>query len=231
MRFNLMAPLGAALFLAALGVLPASAQSIPSPFAFIEGRQEAGPFVGLMSAGTGRFGYGPRGGLAYGARWGIELSGPVSFEGAAGLLDGTRDIINPARVQGDQKIGEGDVLLSTFDARFKFGLTGDRTWHGLSPFILAGGGITFDLAGAPAAEVDLEAADRFDFGTSFLGTTGVGARWFFSDRFALRTDALFSLWKLRTPPGFSDPARGFEGVAESEWASGLSILMSLLFRW
>jgi hypothetical protein len=34
---------------------------------------------------------------------------------------------------------------------------------------------------------------------------GLGTRWYVSRRFALRTDALFSLWKITTPVGFGDP--------------------------
>jgi hypothetical protein len=209
----------------------AEAQSIPSAYTFIERKQEVGPFVGYMNAATGRFGFGPQGGPIYGGRWGMEIGGPISLEGVAGLIDGTRDVINPGRVEGDRVVGEADVLLTTVDARLKFTLTGDRAWHGLSPFVVAGGGVVFDLAEESAADATLEPPDRFDFGTSFFGTLGLGSRWFLTDRLALRTDAVFSLWKLDTPPGFSDPARGFEAVEEGEWAGGLSITVAALFRW
>jgi hypothetical protein len=208
-----------------------SGQQIPSAYSFIETGQEAGVYAGYMNASTGRFGYGPSGGLMYGARYGLQLGGPMSLEGVAGLVSGTRDIVNPARAEGDRVIGEGDVLLTTVDARLKISAVGDRAWHGLSPFLVLGGGIALDLADAPAADDQLEERDVFDFGTSFFGTVGLGTRWFVSDRFALRTDGVFSLWRLRTPPGFSDDDRNFESVDETEWVRGLSISVSLLFRW
>lgn len=231
MRSRLWYPFAFALSLTLGAASGAAGQNVPSPYTFIEGRQEAGIFAGIMDSNTGRFGYGPKGGLMYGGRWGIELSGPVSLEGVATIVDGTRDVINPGRVEGDRVVGEADVLLSAFDARFKFTLTGDRAWHGLAPFIVAGGGIILDIGGDSPADEELLAPDRFDFGNSFYGTTGLGARYFLSDRLALRVDGTFSLWKIDTPPGFSDPARGFESVEEGEWVRSLGLTLSTLFRW
>ncbi len=60
---------------------------------------------------------------------------------------------------------------------------------------------------------------------------GTGTRVFLTDRIALRGDGLFSIWQIDTPPGFSDPERGFENVEESQWMSGLSFSLTLLYRW
>lgn len=217
--FALFAPSGAA------------SQSIPSPYEYLERRQEAGLFSGYVSAETGRFGFGPSGGLQLGGRYAVELSGPLALEGHVGVISGTRDVVNPARLEGDRIVGEGDVALTTVDARLRFSFVGRRSWHGLNPFITFGGGVVFDVADAPAVEETLEAQDVFDFGTSFLGTVGLGTRWFLTERFALRGDGLFSLWGVDTPPGFSAPERGFENVEESEWMSGLSFSVTLLYRW
>ena len=209
----------------------ASAQSIPSPYRYIEEKKETGPFVGYITAGTGRFGYGPGGGLLVGGRWGIELSGPLSFETTVGVTPGSRDVIDPRRELGDQKVGEADVLLSTIDGRLKFSFTGQRTWHGVSPFLVFGGGVAFDLASDDPADDILEAEDRFEFGTSFYGTAGTGVRWWLSDRLTLRGDGLFQLWQIDTPPGFATPERGFGGVEESEWVQGFRFSLAALIRW
>jgi hypothetical protein len=208
-----------------------AAQTVPSSYSFIEQRQEVGAFFGYMNANTGRFGYGPSGGLWFGARYGLQLGGPASLETVAGLVSGTRDIVNPNRVEGDRVIGEGDALITTLDARLKFSATGDRAWHGLSPFLVLGAGIAFDIADAPEAEAALEERDVFDFGTSFFGSLGLGTRWFVTDRFTLRTDGTFSLWRIKTPPGFSDTDRDFGLVDETEWVRGLSATASLTYRW
>lgn len=207
------------------------AQTIPSPYRFVEERQEVGLFAGYLSAKTGRFGYGPSGGLWFGARYGLELTGPLSLEGLAGAVQGTRDIISPSRPEGDRVVGQGDVLITTIDARLKLTATGARSWHGLAPFVVFGGGVAFDVAPNPTANLLLDGDERYDFGTSFFGTAGLGTRWFVTRRIALRADALFSLWQLDTPPGFGDPQLGLGPVQEAEWVRGLSLAGSLLFRW
>jgi len=220
----------------ALGLLltapaAARAQSIPSAYAFIETRQEVGVFAGYVNANTGRFGYGPSGGMMYGGRYAVRLSGPVALEGVGGLIKGTRDIINPSLPQDVWKIGEGDVMLTTVDARLRFTATGDRTWHGLSPFLVLGAGVAFDLGDTPAEDDLLEERDVFDFGTSFYGTLGLGTHLYVMDHLAVRTDGTFALWRLKTPPGFSDTDRPFTGVENREWVRSLGISVSLLYRW
>ena len=212
-------------------VATVAAQSIPSPYRYIERGMEVGAEVGYVSSATGRFGYGPKGGLLTGARWGIELAGPVSFEAVTGVVSGTRDVVNPGRDEGDRVVGEADTRMTTIDARLKFSFTGRRSWHGLSPFLVAGGGIAMDLSGTSEDDELLEAEDQFDFGTSFFGTTGVGTRIFVSERLTLRTDAIFQLWQIDTPPGFAEPERGFESVEESEWVSGYRLSVSAVIRW
>ncbi|MGW8266266.1 MAG: hypothetical protein ACWGSQ_07855, partial [Longimicrobiales bacterium] len=68
-------------------------QTIPSPYRFLDSRQEAGLFAGYMSPGTGRFGFGPGPGPAWGARYGINLYGHFGLEGVVTHLPTTRDIV------------------------------------------------------------------------------------------------------------------------------------------
>jgi len=221
--------LAAAAFLTAVPCRSA-AQTIPSAYRFVDTRQEAGVFAGSSAAAKGRFGFGPAGGPVFGARWGIDLSGPLGFETVASVISGTRDIVNPAIVVGERKIGEGDATIATLDARLRLTLTGDRTWHGLSPFFVAGGGLAMDFSGSAALDEELESDDRFEFGRSFFGTTGGGVRYFLTERFAIRGDAIFSLWKIDTPPGFTDPERGFTSVDESEWTSAFHLTLAAVIR-
>jgi hypothetical protein len=222
------AVLATAVLLTPLG---GSAQTIPSPYSYLERRQEMGLFSGHVGVDAGRFGYGPSGGVPYGLRYGIELSGPISFEGVAGMIDGTRDVVDPGRPEGDRVIGQADALITTIDARLKFSVTGRRSWHRLSPFLTVGGGIALDLAGSSELDDVLLPEDVFEFGSSFVGTVGLGTRWFVTDRVALRGEGVFSLWKIETPPGFSDPNRNFGEVSDGEWLRGTSLTLSLLYRW
>jgi hypothetical protein len=228
-RFN---PLCAALSLfGQVQPTPGYAQSIPSPYTYLEERQELGVFGGWMSAGTGRFDYGPQGGTIYGVRYGIELTGPLSFEGVVQGIDGDRNVVDPRRDEGDRVIGQAPSTIVTVEARLKFSATGRRAWHNLSPFLNFGGGIAIDAS--PSSELDqiLLPVDRFDFGTSFFGTMSGGMRWYVTRRFTLRGDYVFSLWKIDTPPGYADPDLGFLGVSDGEWEWGNAFTVALLFRW
>ena len=205
-------------------------QTIPSAYRFIETRQEAGPFAGWIAPGTGQFGYGPGPGPISGARYEIGFGGPVALEGAIGVIDSTRDIVDPRRAEGDRVIGETPAMMATGDLRLKLSITGPRTWHGLNPFVLVGAGIAWDLAEAGELEKDLEETDRFDFGTSFVAELGGGLRWFITERIVLRAESLFYLWRLEAPVGFRDPERGFENVGQSEWANATSITLGIGYR-
>lgn len=222
-----------AVLVAALVCAPIAvdAQSIPSPYEYLERRQELGLFSGWVAVEEGRFGYGPSGGTPFGARYGIELSGPLGFEGTAAVIDGTRDVVDPGRVEGDRVIGQADALMTVVDARLRFTFTGRRSWHDLAPYFVAGGGIALDAAGESDLDSQLLPEDVFEFGTSFFGNLGLGTRWFVTDRFALRGEGTFSLWKIDTPPGFSDPQRDFGDVEDGEWLRGTWLTLTLLYRW
>lgn len=220
----------------AAGPAAIAAQEIASPYSYIETGQEAGAFIGTIDPGTGRFGLGPGEGTLYGLRYSIELSGPFSLEGVARTLSSSREVRepDPATEEGVRTLGEADALVTSVDGRLKFSLPGRRTWYGLGPYAVAGGGLAFDLAGSAPADTEVELAeDRFEFGTSFLGVLGAGVRWLPSDRFQIRGEVDLNLWQLDTPEGYRDPERelGFEAVPESEWVSGLGATVGIAFRW
>ncbi len=224
------AALCAALLLAVLAATPARGQQIPSPYRFVETKQEAGLFAGWTSLGTGRFDFGPESAMVAGGRYSIQISGPLAFEAVADVLSGTRSVIDPGRAEEDRVVGEADVLLGSAEGRFVLSVTGGRTWNGLQPYLSLGGGMIFDLGTEQPADEILLAEDRFDFGSSFLGSAGLGTRLFLSERFTLRGDGTFSLYQIDTPPGFSDPDRDFEAVEESEWVRGLMLTLTLGYR-
>ncbi len=231
MNVNLRRLFPALLCLGALLPLPPlAAQSIPSPYRYLENNQEAGIFVGSMDPGTGRFELGPDGGVAFGARYGFNISGPFGLEGVVSYLPTERAMVDPSREEGDLKIGTLDTDMVMLDARIRFTLTGDRSWKGIAPHILAGGGLAFEVAGDDSDRDALLAGDRFGFGTSFVGILGGGMRWFPGRRFVVRTDGVLFMWRLKTPSGFTDPDRDFEGVGETEWVSGPSFSISLGYR-
>ncbi len=209
----------------------ARAQTIPSPYTYIEQKQDVGVFAGYVSAATGQFGYGPAGGTAFGARYGLQLAGPLSLEGVLGLVDGTRDVVSPSRPAGDRVVGKANVSIVSIDARLKLSATGARAWHELQPFLVIGGGVAWDARGEAPADALVDPDEVFSFRPTFLGTVGAGGRWFATDRFGLRTDGTFSLWKLHTPSGFGDPLLGLGAVPQGEWVRAFSLTASLFYRW
>lgn len=209
---------------------PLAGQSIPSPYRFWETRQEAGPFAGWIAPGAGRFGYGPAAGPMVGVRYGLDFPGPISVEGVVNWIPTTRGVVDPRRQEGQRVIGSADANLLGADLRLKLSITGQRTWHGLNPFALAGLGLMWDLAPASPDEADLEATDKFQFGTAFVGQLGGGLRVFFTDHWIARTDALLHVWKLDAPAGFRDSARGFANIGPSEWVNASSISLGVGYR-
>lgn len=222
MRLQALRSLAVAALLALLPGDVARAQTVPSPYRFIERGQSAEVFVGYLQADPGRFGFGPDGGPTAGLRWGADVSSLISLEVSGFFLPTTRDLVNLHRTEATRVIGEADVLLTVLDAVGRFNLTGRRTWNGIQPFFLAGIGISFDIAGdRPLVEGEqLEPAERFEYGVEFRGVFGAGVRVTPWERFALRADAGLNLYQLDTPEGWLDPELEIEGVADDEWVSG-----------
>ncbi|MBI4519389.1 MAG: hypothetical protein HY701_01015 [Gemmatimonadetes bacterium] len=127
-------------------------------------------------------------------------------------------------------MGEADVQLGLIQAAVQLTPVGDRTWHGLAPFLLIGGGVGFDLAGDQIIDNRIAADDRFQFGTTFVGDLGAGLRWVPTRSWGLRTDARFTLWQLDTPVGYRRAGRGLGTVEENEWVSGLILTVGVVFN-
>lgn len=222
----------AALALASVVLAPAaaSAQTIPSPYRFIDTRQELGLFVGAVHADPGSLDFGPGDGVAFGARYGYQLAGPFSVEAVATGISSTRDIIDPVADEGSRAVGEADVLLGAIEGRLNFSLTGNRTWNGISPHILLGGGGVFDLSGESEADLAIPLDQRFTFSTSFLGSLGAGVRWLPTDRITVRADGLLKLWRITTPPGYLVLENELGTVEESQWVRAPTLTLGAAYR-
>lgn len=210
---------------------PLAAQSIPSPYRYIEERQELGVFSGPFWGDPGQLDLGPGTGVMAGVRWGIDLSGPLGLEAVGSWVTATRDVVNPRRQEGDRKVGEADVGLLFLDARLRFALTGRRTWHGFQPFVFAGAGVGFDVLGAQADDGLILEIERYDYGTQFTGTTGAGFRFMLGRRWVIRADAMLMLYQVDTPRGFfENPNLELGAIPDSEWVSPTSVSLGLAFR-
>lgn len=216
---------------------PAGAQTVPSPYRFIEGRQEVSLLSGYMPADPGIYDLGPRSGPLFGARYTFEAAGPIFFEGLLSYVPTDRAVIDPRRARDDWSIGETDVHLVMLDARVDFSLTGRRTWRRISPHLFVGGGLAVDLATEGEREQELLPEDLFDFGTVFTANAGTGLRVSLTSKLMLRADASMTLWMINTPGGFQDPTKRpptdgdeQENLQRGEWVAGAGLALSLGWR-
>jgi Outer membrane protein beta-barrel domain len=209
----------------------ASAQSIRSAYRFLDSKQAFTGYAGYLATGKGTLDLGPAAGPIFGLRYDISISGPFAIEGDVSYYSRTRLVWDT--VPGDttrRVVGDADFTTFLLNAALRFNLTGPRTWHGMLPYVIFGLGVAIDGSNASAADANLAADARFDFGTSFMGVLGGGLEATLSDHFALRFDARNLLWKLKTPTAFlvkGDQARLLPG---DEWAQNFALTGGLVFR-
>jgi hypothetical protein len=63
-----------------------------------------------------------------------------------------------------------------------------------------------------------------------VGVLGTGVRFFPSERFVIRADTGMNLWQIETPRGYESPERGFEGVDDAEWTTGIHFTIGAAWR-
>jgi len=218
--------IGFALFVPAA----AEAQTIASPYRFIQGRHDVGMIVGVVQENRGSLGIAPGGGLMFGARYAIEISGPFAAELTGFLLPTERTVFTPQDNVGIVAFGEASVTLAAIDARIRFTLTGDRTWRGLAPFAMAGGGVVGSFGNLSSFDLDLIPANRVDFGPSLLFVGGAGTRWIPGDRLTVRAEATYHFWRQGTPPGWVTVEEELEGQLGEEWLAVPGFVIGVSYR-
>jgi hypothetical protein len=242
MRRNLLPAL--ALLAAPLAVLAApmapggglQAQSIDSPYRFIDGRHDAIVYLADVPGNRGTMQIGPGGGTLFGARYGIELSGPFALEFGGFLLPTDRRV-RTTRATEDQgtiieEVGVADITVGALETRLRFTLTGPRTWYRLAPYLSAGGGMAQGFTSRIEEELEFSSEARSDFGLTFLGTVGAGTRFFLTDQLSLRADVTIHYWKQGTPETFRNVNQEVTGpIVDQEWPAvrGYSVGLSWRF--
>lgn len=210
----------------ALAAGSAEAQRIDSPYRFLDHTQYAGLYAGHTWMSQGALDMGPESAVTVGGRWAYRISGPFSIAAEAGYTPTTRTVRDTALASDDTyaALGEADVKLLTVMGSMRVSLMGARTWKGLHPYVLAGGGVALDLAGSSELEEDLASEAVWDFGTSFAGQVGAGIEWFPTQRFSVRADARNLLWKLKVPDAFLlAEAERERRISGSEWEQNFSL--------
>src|SRR5690606_11051392 len=122
----------------------AAAQTITSPFRYIEERHTFGVFAGHLSTNTGQFDLGPQSAPMFGARYNMRFSGPLSGDLQVGVTQTSRNVYVPAPIGSENPpalIGERDMTLVSALAGVRFHFTGSRTYRGIAPFATLSGGL------------------------------------------------------------------------------------------
>lgn len=218
------------------------AQRLPSPYRFIEPKQDLGISISYIWADPGTAGIGPKAGPAIGIRYTRRLSRPLSITPQVFYFRTERDVRDPSLEEGQEDDGNGSVLVGTEGldillaaGRLNLNLTGARTWHRLVPYLLGGIGIAIEMSGAtscPGAAPDCQitARERFDFGTSFLMQIGFGTVWMPRQHFSLRIEALDNIWRIKTPNGYIDPGVTVRPIPPaSDWTNNWEIGLTLSY--
>ena len=207
-----------------LGATGATAQRIDTPYRFFDQTQAAGLAVAYINTDKGSVGLGPESGVAFGGRYHIRLSGPFFIEGEALYFPTTRAVLDTYIVTADstfEQVGEADIAIALVQASLRFQVTGQRTWHGILPFILLGAGVALEAQDDDEADEAVPSEARFDFGTTFAGQLGAGIEFFPARGLAIRIDARNILWQLETPQALQLRDIGRTLPAE-EWTNNIT---------
>ncbi len=215
----------AAAFLLSMGRV--EAQTITSPYDFVERGQSIRAHVTYVTPDRGIIGTGPGSGVAVGVGHTLRVSGPFTLDTRLSYLPTNRtvytvdDQADPDQIALDPmvglvELGTADLSLALVDASLRFDVTGPRTWNRLQPFALLGGGAVFRLSADHSAEEDLrdDLDLRVRFRNGLTGHIGAGVEIHLSPRLSMRLDARSLFWRLHVPTGFITPARVID---DREW--------------
>jgi hypothetical protein len=220
------------------------AQQVPSPYRFIEPKQDLGLSFSYIWADAGKAGIGPKAGPAIGIRYTRRVSRPLSVTPQVVFFRSERDVIDPSLEEGQEDQGNGSAFLGTegldillVAGRINLNLTGSRTWHNLAPYFLGGIGMAIEVSGATsclpestAPDCQIRARERFDFGTRFLMQLGFGTVWIPRQRLSLRIEGLDNIWQIKTPPGYIDPGVTIFPIPQaSDWTNNWEIGLTLSY--
>jgi hypothetical protein len=189
--------------------LDAEAQTVASPYRFVNKIRDLGPFVGYIFADPGQADLGPKPGPAFGVQGNVRLSDPINLGIYAGYFPSTRDVIDATGDDAPRVVGQEPINLVILAGRLHLQLTGSRSWNNLIPYIIGGMGIAFDTQGTIACpfgstrpQCQIFPTERFNFGTSFVGQLGIGVAWAPRDKIGARLIVQDDIWRLKTPDGY-----------------------------
>ena len=199
-------------------MLEAQAERIDSPFRWREKGFRVGLFGGHHAGNRGRleFAQGPTN--VAGARMRVRASSPLSLE--LGATYGAAD----------------RWTLDVLDAQI--GLTGARTWNGIHPYGLIGGGFVFGVDEGASEFLADQALEpfRYDISTAPHIFVGLGFEIFPSETIGIGFEARDYLVRVTSPDGFLFgttlelfDASGAPGPQSSVWGHNPEFSISIWY--
>lgn len=227
--------------MAVLLASPAAAQSIDSPYRFVEGSHAIWAFGGAVFTDRGTIDIGPGSGYAAGLGYNLRISGPFNLGVRAAYFPTDRRVYDDTSAPADsvelradpmfglEQVGRAELSLVVLDASLRFDITGPRTWYRLQPYALIGAGgvlvASQDNTAEEALPQDLELRVRFRNG--FTGHVGGGVEVHVSEHFTLRLDARDVLWKIHVPQDFRTSGRVID---DEQWVQTAHLSLGLNVR-
>lgn len=222
-----------------LGASSAAAQTVPSSYRYIEKTRSLSVYLGYLNTDPAMalpdsqsVELGPQPTPMVGLRYAMRVGGPLSLEANLGFApserklhdavldpDTTHILVTPTGEEVSEPLLMGDLGL-------RFHLTGDRTFRGFAPFVVATGGVVMGLGGDSAEEEDIPEHRRFDFGPAFAVGAGTGLDYFASQTLSLRAELTYRLWRMRAPGGLLPTGTG----KLSEWSAGTGISLGAAYH-
>ncbi|WP_420463166.1 hypothetical protein [Candidatus Palauibacter sp.] len=207
--------------LAALASYPAAleaqAERIDSPFRWREKGFRVGLFGGYHAANRGRleFGQGPT--SVAGAKMRVRASSPLSLELGATYGAASRWTLDVTGEGGPAIVDTVAAGWLRADAGAQIGLTGARTWNGIHPYGMIGGGLVFGVnEGASEALADQALEPfRYDISTAPHIYVGLGFEIFPSEKIGIGFEIRDYLVRVTAPEGYL-----FSGTLDLFEASG-----------
>ena len=195
---------------ALLAAVPAAAQvghePESSPYRDLEHKQEITWLFGYVKARHDPAGIAPRSAVVTGARYEINLAGPLGFSADLTRSFSERLKLDPAKPRATREVGMQSTPVYAADVALALDLTGRKSWNHLAPQLRGGLGVV-----ASRAKDD---SSGFSFGTPFAFTFGGGLKFVPGGRLQLRMDVTDRVFKLSYPDSYYRKASDNTSVLE-----------------
>ena len=205
-----------------------------SPYKDVPWRQGITVIAGWYNASIDPAGVAPRSAPMYGLRYDLQLAGPAQLTVRSAATSSKRRVIDPRQPKATRLLGEQAAPLLLTDVGITLNLTGQRSWHGLVPLVMFGGGVASDLK--PTSDVG-----NYKFGgtsgITFALSFGGGIRYVPGgrfDRWEVRGDVTDYLFAIKYPGSYistaTTPSVLKTNASASSWRHNAGLTLGLTYR-